>query len=143
MTAKTEADLVSLLELKRQMITDLLNALRQSKEHLNNGDAQAFDAEMNKIEDLPEALEKLSQAEAELRRFLPDAARSGRVAELDKDIDYIRGEAGRAYQDCKNAAHEKMQEYGQQIKSLRNTQKGIKGYAGQRQTQAVFVDQRK
>jgi len=141
MTAQLEAGLVRLLELKRQMLSGLLSAFQSGAEHLKKGDVPAFDAEMDKIAGLPEALSDLEKAESKLRAGC--FVRGGRAAELERDIALVAKQIQIAYEDCKSAAQGQLEEYGQRIKNLRNAQKGIRGYGAQRQAEAVFFDQRK
>lgn len=142
MTAQIEADFVRLLELKRELLTDLLTTLRRSAEHLKNGDTDSFNGEMDKIGEISAAVDDLVTAEVGLKSGMPP--RNGKVAELEQSIKYILGQIELAYNDCKDAAQEQLRQFGQQIKSVRGTQKGIEGYAGQRyRSQAAFVDEKK
>ncbi|MGI6151290.1 MAG: hypothetical protein ACOYIR_05000 [Christensenellales bacterium] len=144
MTPKIEADLVRLLELKRDLLTEMLLSLRRSAELLNSGDTDAFHSEMDKIGEIPAAVDELTAAEAGLRSGLVLSGRNERIAELEKNIAYVLGQIEQAHKECKEAAQAQLLHFGRQIKSVRSTQKGIEGYAGQRlNREAVFVDAKK
>lgn len=144
MSAQIEGDLARLLELKRELLTNLLCSLRRSAEFLENGDMDSFNSEMDSTSGIPAAVDELSAAEAGLRSGLPPALRNGEIAGLEKNIALILGQIQLAQKACKDAAQAQLLHFGRQIKSVRSTQKGIEGYAGQRYKRgAVFIDEKK
>ena len=144
MNPQIEMDLARLLEIKKELLTNLLCSLRRSAEFLETGDMDSFNSEMDSTSGIPAAVDELSTAEAGLKSGLPPAMRNGEIAGLEKNIALILGQLELAQKACKDAAQAKLLHYGRQIKSVRSTQKGIKGYAGQRyKREALFIDEKK
>ncbi len=144
MSPQIEGDLARLLELKKELLANLLCSLRRSEEFLKSGDVDSFNSEMDSAGGIPAAVDELSAAEAGLRSGLPPALRNGEIAGLEKNIALILGQIQLAQKACKDAAQTQLLHFGRQIKSVRSTQRGIEGYAGQRYKRgAAFIDEKK
>jgi len=144
MSPQIEVDLARLLEIKKELLTNLLCSLRRSAEFLKSGDIDSFNSEMDSSSGIPAAVDELSAAEAGLKGGLSPAIRSGEIAGLEKNIAFILGQLELAQKECQDAAQAKLLYFGQQIKSVRSAQKGIEGYAGQRYKKgALFIDEKK
>ena len=144
MSAQIASDLARLLELKRELLTNLLGSLRRCAEYLGNDDFDAFNSEMDRSSDIPAAVDKLTAAEKGLRDNLPPHMLRGEITAAEKNISILLGQLELVQKECTDAAEDKLRHYSQQIKSVRSTQKGVEGYALQLYRQgAIFIDEKK
>ena len=143
MSTQTAAERVRLLGLKKELLTELLASLGRSARFLGEDDMDAFDAEMaacqeitGKVDELGAALDRIGEQAA--AGSLPEAAT------LEGEIGEIVNAIKLAQKECSDLAEQKLHTYGQQIKAIRHTKRGIEGYSSQFQKRdAVFVDAKK
>jgi hypothetical protein len=143
MSAPLTDELVRLLGMKKELLAGMLESLRQSLLYLQQDDMDAFNGEMDACQHIASKVDELG-APAEKLRERAAGARQDEIAKLESDIREIVRQIERTRQECNDAAQQKLKLYGQQIKAVRHTQKGIDGYASQfTPRDAVFVDEKK
>lgn len=132
-----------LLGQKKDLLSKLLESLRRSAYLLGEDDMDAFDAELAACEEITAKVDELVPA---LDRIREQASCSGlpQAAALEGDIQDIGEQIGLAQKECSDVAERKLYGYGQQIKAIRHTQKGIEGYSNPyKKRDAVFIDAKK
>lgn len=143
MSPQVSGERICLLQIKKELLARMLDSVRRSAALLREDDMDAFDSEMDGCKEITEKVDEIA---ASIKRLAgePAGAHADEIARLEKDIAYIAGQIESARMECNDVAQQKLHMYGQQIKSVRHTQKGINGYANQFQRRdAVFIDEKK
>jgi len=143
MSAQLTAEYMRLLGHKKELLNKLLESLRRSASLLREDDMDAFDAEMaacdgftGKVDELVYSLDRIREQAA--------LGSLSEAAALEESINDIFRQVAHAQKECNDVAEQKLQTYGQQIKAVRRTQKGIEGYASPfKKRDAVFIDAKK
>ncbi len=144
MKAQLTADLAQLLEIKKELLAKMLEAIKRSAMALSRDDMDAFSAEMEGCKGITAAVDELGITETSLRAQIPDVQQQPAIIKMDSGIQYILEQSERARRECNDIAQQKLRVYGQQIKAVRHTKRGIDGYANQFQHRdAVFIDAKK
>ena len=126
MSTQLAAELVRLLGLKKELLNKVLVSMRRSADFLREDDMDAFDAEMAacqeitvKVDELGLSLDRIREQAVSLRQE-EAAGLEGGISDIVKQIEL-------AQKECNDVAEQKLHTYGQQIKAIRHTQKGIEG----------------
>jgi hypothetical protein len=144
MNEQMNGDLLRLLEIRKELLAKLLEGVKRASGVLKDDNMDAFDQEMESCKKLMAMVDETGNTLDRLKQQIPETQRYPRVARIESDIAYILGEIEQARRDCNNVAELKLKSYGQQIKAVRGTQRGIDGYASQFQKRgAVFIDAKK
>lgn len=144
MNAQLITDLLRLLEIKKELLVKMLEAVKRSAQMLRENDMDAFSLEMENCKEITDAVDELGITESSLRAQIPDAQQQSELIKLESGIVYILEQIERTRRECNDIAQQKLQVYGQQIKAVRHTKRGIDGYANQFQRRdAVFIDAKK
>lgn len=144
MNSQLITDLLRLLEIKKELLVRMLDALKRSALMLREDDMDAFSTEMENCKEITAAVDELGITESSLRAQIPDAQQQSELIKLESGIVYILEQIERTRRECNDIAQQKLQVYGQQIKAVRHTKRGIDGYANQFQRRdAVFIDAKK
>lgn len=144
MKAQLIADLARLLEIKKELLAKMLEAVKQSAAALREDDMDAFSLEMESCKETTAMVDELGVTEGSLRAQVPDAQQQPEIIKLESGITYILEQIERSNRECNDIAQQKLQAFGQQIKSIRHTKKGIDGYASQFvHRDAFFIDAKK
>ena len=143
MSVQLSGDLVRLLEIKKELLAKLLDAVKRAAEYLRDEDMDAFSLEMENGKNLMTMADETGATADKLRRQISDSQHP-ELDRLERDIAYISGQVEQARRECNDIAEQKLKTYGQQIKAIRHTRKGIDGYASQFQNKdSVFIDAKK
>ena len=143
MNTQLADDLFRLLEIKIELLTKLLDTIRRSAVLLGDDDTDTFSHEMENCKDVTSMIDELEGTITRLRQQIPDE-QQGRFAKLESEIAYILGQIDAAQKESNDVAQQKLQTFGQQIKAIRYTKKGIDGYASQmKNPDAFFIDAKK
>ena len=143
MSGQLSGDLIRLLEIKKELLVKLLDAVKRAAECLRDEDMDAFSLEMENCKDLMTMADETGATADNLRRQAADPQHP-ELDRLESDIAYISGQVEQAHRECNDIAEHKLNTYGQQIKAIRCTRKGIDGYASQFQSKdSVFIDAKK
>jgi chromosome segregation ATPase len=144
MNVQLNGDLMRLLEIKKELLAKLLNAVNRAAECLRQEDMDAFSLEMEKCKNITALVDETGAAGNQLRQQISDPQQHPELTRLESDIAYICAEIERARRECNDIAEQQLKTYGQQIRAIRHTQKGIGGYVSQLNTrEAFFVDAKK
>ncbi len=144
MNAQLNGDLLRLLEIKKEMLQKLLHTVKNAADVLKDDDMDAFDQDMEACKKLMSMIDETGATAERLKKQIPELQLYPDIARLESDVEYLLSEIEQARKDCNNIAEQKLRTYGQQIKAIRGTQKGINGYASQFQRRdAVFIDAKK
>ena len=144
MKAQLIADLSRLLEIKKELLAKMLETVKRSAAMLYEDDMDAFSLEMEHCEEITAMVDEMSVTEDSLRAQIPDAQQQSELIKLESGITYILEQIERSRRECNDIAQQRLQAYGQQIKAIRHTKKGIDGYANQFQRRdAFFIDAKK
>ena len=143
MSAQLAAEYTKLLGIKKELLNKLLVSLRRSVDLLREDDMDAFDAEMTACQEITGKIDELGCTLDRIReQALP--ARQEEAAALESGIKDMIRQIKLAQKECNDVAEQKLHTYGQQIKAIRHTKKGIEGYHSQFQKRdAVFIDEKK
>jgi len=143
MSTRLAAEYVKLLGLKKELLTALLASLRRSAHLLREDDMDAFDAEMTACQEIAVKVDEIGLALDRIREQTAPAGLS-EAAALERDIRDMLEQISLAQKECNDVAQGKRHTYGQQIKAIRHTKRGIEGYSSQfMKRDAVFVDAKK
>jgi hypothetical protein len=144
MSAQMNGDLLRLLEIKKELLAQLLESVKRAAGALKDDDMDAFGQEMERCKGLMATADETGATAETLKQQMPGAQPHPELARLENDIAYIAGQIDQARRECNDVAEQKLKTYGQQIKAIRHTQRGIDGYASQFQRRdAFFIDAKK
>jgi len=111
---------------------------------LQDDNMDAFDQEMGSCNQLMKTIDETDATADKLKQQILDTRCYPEIARLENGIAQIVGALEQVRKDCNNIAELKLKTYGQQIKDIRSTRRGIDGYASQFQKRdAVFIDAKK
>lgn len=137
-------DLKRLLEIKKELLAKLLDAVERAEGLLANEDIGAFNSEMDRCADMMSMVDEMEQSAAGLKQRLPDFKQLPDIIRLESDIAFIAEQIERFRRECNDLAQQMLDGYSQQIRVIRHTKKGIDGYANQFQGRdAFFIDAKK
>jgi hypothetical protein len=143
MSTQLADDFFRLLQIKIELLTKLLDAIRRSEALLREDDMETFGHEMESCKDVTKMIDELEVTAVRLRQQIPDT-QMGRFAKLESEIACILGQIDVAQKESNDVAQQKLHSFGQQIRTVRYAKKGIDGYASQlRKQDAFFVDEKK
>ena len=138
------ADLERLLEIKKELLANMLEAVKRSTAALREDEMDTFSREMESCKQITTAVDELGITEGSLRAQIPDAQQQPQITKIESGIVYILEQIVRSRRECNDIAQQKLQVFGQQIKAIQHTKKGIDGYANQFQSRdAFFIDAKK
>lgn len=144
MNAQLCGDIVKLLEIKKELLVRILDAVKQAAESLREDDMDTFSSEMESCKELMETAEEMSATVDKLKQQMPEESQNTELASLESGILYILGQIEQARRECNDIAEQNLKIYGQQIKAIRHTRKGLAGYASQmKRRHAFFIDEKK
>jgi prefoldin subunit 5 len=144
MSTQFNGDLLRLLEIKRELLVKLLEAMKRAAALLQDDDMDAFDQEMESCTQLMKTIDETGATVDRLKAQISDMRRYPEIAGLENNLVYIADQIELARRDCNTIAELKLKIYGQQIKAIRGARRGIEGYASQLQKRdAVFIDAKK
>ena len=143
MNAQLADDLFRLLKIKKELLTKLLDSIRRSRGLLDDDDMDTFSHEMENCKGISKMIDELGSTVIKLKEQMPDVHQE-RFVKLESEITYILGQIDVAQKESNDVAQQKLQLYGQQIKAIMNTKKGINGYSSQlNKRDAFFIDAKK
>jgi hypothetical protein len=144
MNAQLNSDLVRLLEIKKELLAKLLDAVNRAAECLQHEDMDTFSLEMENCKNITILADDTGASVNHLRQQVSDTLQHPELIRLESDIAYISTEIEQARRECNDIAELKLKTYGQQIRAIRHTRKGIGGYTSQLNTrEAFFIDAKK
>lgn len=143
MSARLSAELIRLLGIKKGLLNELLASLGRSVCLLREDDMDAFDTEMDICQQIAAKVDELHRSLDPIKAQATPAMRE-ETAVLESGIADILKRIDEARKECNDVAEQKLHTYGQQIKTIRHTKKGIDGYTNQFvKRDAAFIDAKK
>lgn len=133
-------DLTNMLGIKKELLQRMLNSVRRSIDLLSGDSIDDFNTEMDKCQEYMHNVDRVNETISGMQ--IPDSEKTAPVLELERDIVLILSQLADANMECNSAAKEKLNNFGYQIKALRQKRQGISIYACQVGRNAAFVDLR-
>jgi len=134
-------DLIAKLEKKQALLQNMLESTKAMKNMVREDDISALGEEAERRQQMMDEVDALDVMIPRGKKYDTYSAREQRVA---KEIELILTEMAETDREIRTTTQSKRDEFGAQLKNVKQQKKGIKGYKAQfSQEGSVYFDAKK